>query len=138
MKTESTVNDLVNLCKLEGITGYSKYRRKQDLINFILQNIFGTFDDSLFETQEVKCDICGHYYKLSFKPQHLRSNKHILAEIRDKVQVIETAFESRLITYFISNFDNIYDPMEFLESLKRIVIALIREQLENKNLKVNL
>ncbi|GFY45599.1 uncharacterized protein TNIN_106341 [Trichonephila inaurata madagascariensis] len=104
-----TIPQLHEFCRTRGITGYSKLRRKADIIAYIENVLFNRhfdFDSDLFsDTQERRL--------------------YTLHEVN-------TAFKSRLKTYDIQNEHNLMLSKDFLNDVSSLVRGLI-----TKHLKVN-
>ncbi|XP_067137466.1 uncharacterized protein [Centruroides vittatus] len=161
-----TLHELRQFCRDNNLRSYSRLR-KADLIDFIEKykfsnifnfhenviikprqprekNIFSNFHEDIItkprkeREKQIKCDICNHYYKPTYKNLHLEKREHKNALYNgEAIQEIETAFESRLKTYSIRNMTNHIIPREFLEDVREIVIRKIAEILKEKGLKVN-
>ncbi|GBN19564.1 hypothetical protein AVEN_125595-1, partial [Araneus ventricosus] len=110
-----TINQLHDFCRTRGITGYSKLRRKADIIAHIESVMFNRhfeFDSDLFSDSRER--------KL-YTPHE-----------------VETAFESRLKTYDIQNEHNLMLPKDFLNDVSPLVRGLITKHLKRLHgLKVN-
>lgn len=89
----------------------------------------------------VFCKECNIY--VSHISTHKRSNIHksnslIQSEFQD-VQVIASAFKSRIVSYRINSVDALLAPEQFLNNVSTSVIQLIKKSLEkHKALKVNM
>lgn len=55
-----------------------------------------------------------------------------------EIKEVEKAFKGRMKTYAIENIPGIKDPKQFLETARPLVIDKIKEQVQEKNLKINL
>jgi hypothetical protein len=87
--------------------------------------------------KQIKCDVCGKYYKPSYKKAHIETKEHKNKLYQDDTAEIETAYEGRLKTYSIKNVNNYIDPLTFLNDIRSVVIDKIKEQLNLMDLKVN-
>lgn len=87
------------------------------------------------------CKECNVY--VSRISIHKKSNIHksnclIQSEFKD-VQIIASAFKSRIVSYKVNSVDSLLAPEQFLNSVSSTVINLIRKSLErHKALKVNM
>ncbi|GFY66225.1 uncharacterized protein TNIN_287701 [Trichonephila inaurata madagascariensis] len=110
-----TIPQLHEFCRTRGITGYSKLRRKADIIAYIENVLFNRhfdFDSDLFsDTQERRL--------------------YTLHEVN-------TAFKSRLKTYDIQNEHSLMLPKDFLNDVSSLVRGLLTKHLKRLHgLKVN-
>lgn len=55
-----------------------------------------------------------------------------------EIKEIEKDFKGRMKTYDIKNTPDIKDPKQFLETARPLVINKVKEQVQEKNLKINL
>ncbi|GBN00497.1 hypothetical protein AVEN_86385-1, partial [Araneus ventricosus] len=110
-----TINQLQEFCRTRSITGYSKLRRKADIIAHIESILFKRhfeFDSDLFSVSRERS---------TYAPLE-----------------VETAFKSRLKTYDIQNEHNLMLPKDFLSDVSPLVRGLITKHLKRLHgLKVN-
>ncbi|KAB0796891.1 hypothetical protein PPYR_10952 [Photinus pyralis] len=79
------------------------------------------------------CDVCSEHVSSRDYVGHLRSVKHknnSLAFSTEGVQVITSAFKSRIVSYRISANTQYINLKEFVESLADVIKKLVREQID--------
>jgi hypothetical protein len=103
--------------------------------------------------QDYYCKDCNYTYKSAYKEAHLQSKKHQQNVIRNNKPKIETpttsttsiikksndyyilekSFKGQHKTYSVNINNNIKDPFQFLEDVKRVIYIILLEELKQKN-----